>query len=80
MDARTSLLHGGRITYLGDPLELSFVDWSSTREEAGVRGEAGLLCGLLSFFGPSLMYLIIDTTRQRILNTFTPPTTVVPVR
>jgi len=58
VDARTSLLHGGRITYLGDPLELSFVDWSSTREEAGVRGEAGLLCGLLSFFLWSFSYVL----------------------
>ena len=31
-------------------VELSFVDWLSTREEAGVRGGAGLFCGLLSFF------------------------------
>ena len=48
-------------------VELSFVDWSSTREEAGVRGGAGLVCGLLSFFGgPSL--LLEDCRREHSAN------------
>ena len=57
VDAWTSLLHGGRITYLGDPVELSFggcvIDRGSGSASRGER-DWFVVC-FLSFESPSLL-------------------------